>query len=123
MNIIFLRHKSVNDQLQVPMCLASSLKPTPVIDWLLTKNEKNVLGSIRTALTDKLSGLVRKPMSRITPQFLETLLSNEKFDSNESIDLKQVNIVLKLLIYLKYIIINLMTIQFLFYFSYIKKKL
>lgn len=91
----FLRYKSVNEQLQVPMCLAPTLNPTPVVEWLLTKNEKNVLASIRTILTEKLSGPVRKTVSRITPQLLETLLSNEKFDNKESIDLKQVNIILK----------------------------
>lgn len=76
------------------MCLASTLKPTPVVDWLITKNEKNVLASINTTLTEKLSGPVRKIMSRITPQHLETLLSNKKFDNKEFIDFKQVNIVL-----------------------------
>lgn len=73
------------------MCLAATLKPTPVVEWLLTKNEKNLLVSIRNALTEKCSEPVRKTMSRITPQLLETLLSNDKFDSKESIDLKQVN--------------------------------
>lgn len=71
------------------MCLAPTLKPTPVVDWLLTKNEKNLLASIRTTLTEKVS--VRKTMARITPQLLETLLSDEKFDSKDCIDLKQVN--------------------------------
>jgi len=85
------------------MCLASTLKPTPVVDWLLTKNEKNVLTSVRTALMEKLSGLNKKTMSRITPQHLETILSNQTFDSKESIDLKQVSIVLKLFIYFIFI--------------------
>lgn len=72
------------------MCLAPTLKPTPVVEWLLTKNEKNLLTSIRTTLTEKFSGPVRKTMSRITPQLLETLLSDEKFDHKETIDFKQV---------------------------------
>lgn len=85
------------------MCLAPTLKPTPVIEWLLTKNEKNLLSSIRTILIEKLSEPVRKTISRITPQFLETLLSNEKFDHKEFIDLKQVNIFL-ILMYMIFII-------------------
>lgn len=75
------------------MCLAPTLKPTPVVEWLLTKNEKNLLASIRTILTEKCSGPFRKTISRITPQLLETILSDEKFNSKENIDLKQVNII------------------------------
>lgn len=81
----------VSDQLQVPMCLAPTLKPTPVVEWLLTKNEKNLFSSIRTTLTEKLCGAIKKTTST-TPQFLESLLSDEKFDNKEYIDLKQVNI-------------------------------
>ncbi|XP_008180441.1 uncharacterized protein LOC100165621 isoform X2 [Acyrthosiphon pisum] len=84
-----LEHKSINDQLQVPMCLAPTLKPTPIVEWLLTKTEKNVLASIRTTLTEKCSGPIKKTISRITPQLLETLLDDEKFNSKESIDFKQ----------------------------------
>jgi len=74
------------------MCLAPTLKPTPIVEWLLTKNEKNLLASIRTTLTEKCSGPIKKTISRITPQILETLLDDEKFNSKESIDFKQVNI-------------------------------
>lgn len=88
------------------MCLAPTLKPTPLIEWLLTKNEKNLLTSIRTTLTEKLSGPVRKTVSRITPQFLETLLSDEKFDTKEFIDLKQVNMYKLNILILLYIPIN-----------------
>jgi hypothetical protein len=77
------------------MCLAPTLKPTPVVEWLLTKTEKNVLASIRTTLTEKCSGPIKKTISRITPQLLENLLDDEKFDSKESIDLKQVYIIIK----------------------------
>lgn len=73
------------------MCLAPTLKPTPVVEWLLTKNEKNLLASVRTTLIEKVS--VKKTMTRITPQLLETLLSDEKFNSKDLIDLKQVNII------------------------------
>ncbi|XP_025405852.1 sec1 family domain-containing protein 2-like isoform X2 [Sipha flava] len=83
------KYKEVNDQLEVPMCLAPTLKPTPVVEWLLTKNEKNVLANIRTVLTEKCSGPVRKTISRITPQLFETILSDEKFNNKENIDLKQ----------------------------------
>lgn len=75
------------------MCLAPTLKPTPVVEWLLTKTEKNVLASIRTTLTEKCSEPIKKTISRITPQLLETLLNDEKFNSKEYIDLKQVNII------------------------------
>lgn len=74
------------------MCLAPTLKPTPIVEWLLTKNEKNLLASIRTTLIEKFTGPVKKTMSRITPQLLESLLSDKIFDNKESIDLKQVNI-------------------------------
>ncbi|XP_015369952.1 PREDICTED: uncharacterized protein LOC107165997 isoform X1 [Diuraphis noxia] len=84
-----LKYKSIDDQLQVPMCLAPTLKPTPIVEWLLTKTEKNVLASIRTMLTEKCSGPIKKTISRITPQLLETLLDDEKFNSKEFIDLKQ----------------------------------
>ncbi|XP_022177744.1 uncharacterized protein LOC111038816 isoform X1 [Myzus persicae] len=84
-----LKYESINDQLQVPMCLAPTLKPTPVVEWLLTKTEKNVLASIRTTLTEKCSEPIKKTISRITPQLLETLLNDEKFNSKEYIDLKQ----------------------------------
>lgn len=84
-----LKCESINDQLQVPMCLAPTLKPTPVVEWLLTKTEKDLLISIRTILTEKCSGPIKKTISRITPQVLETLLEDEKFNSKESIDLKQ----------------------------------
>jgi len=75
------------------MCLASTLKPTQVVEWLLTKNEKNLLSSIRITLAEKFPGPIRKTMSRITPKLLENILSDEKFNSKESIDLKQVNTV------------------------------
>lgn len=75
------------------MCLAPTLKPSPMVEWLLTKNEKNVLASIRTTLNEKLPGPNRKTMSRITPQLLETILANKQFDGKESMDLKQVNII------------------------------
>jgi len=77
------------------MCLASTLKPTPVVEWLLTKTEKNLLASIRTTLTEKCSGPIKRTISRITPHLLETILDDEKFNSKESIDLKQVYIILK----------------------------
>lgn len=76
------------------MCLAPTLKPTPVVEWLLTKTEKNLLASLRMTLTAKFSGPAKKTMSRITPQLLETMLSDDKFDTKEFIDLKQVNYVL-----------------------------
>lgn len=82
------------------MCLAPTLKPTPIVEWLITKNEKNLLGCIRTTLIEKSTGPIRKTISRITPQFLESLLSDEKFDSKESIDLKQVNIIIYIFYYL-----------------------
>jgi len=72
------------------MCLAPTLKPTPIVEWLITKNEKNLLASIRTTLAEKNSGLIKKTISRTTPQLLETILSDEKFNSKESIDFKQV---------------------------------
>jgi len=73
------------------MCLAPTLKPTPIVEWLLTKTEKNLLASIRTTLTEKRSGSIKKTISRITPQLLETLLDDDKCNSKESIDFKQVN--------------------------------
>lgn len=75
------------------MCLAPTLKPTPVVEWLLRKTEKNLLASIRTILTKKCSGPLKKTISRITPQLLESLLDDEKFNNKESIDLKQVTII------------------------------
>lgn len=75
------------------MCLAPTLKPTPVVEWLLTKNEKKLMASIRTTLEEKKSGSIRKTISKITPQLLENILSDEHFDSKESIDFKQVNII------------------------------
>jgi len=75
------------------MCLAPTLKPTPIVEWLLTKTEKSLLASIRTSLTEKCSGSIKKTISRITPLLLETLLDDEKFNSKESIDFKQVNII------------------------------
>lgn len=83
------KYKSINEQLEVPMCLAPTLKPTPVVEWLLTKTEKNLLASIRTTLTEKCSGPIKRTISRITPHLLETILDDEKFNSKESIDLKQ----------------------------------
>ncbi|KAE9542889.1 hypothetical protein AGLY_002800 [Aphis glycines] len=83
------KYKSINEQLEVPMCLAPTLKPTPVVEWLLTKTEKNLLASIRTTLTEKCSGPIKRTISRITPHLLETILEDEKFNSKESIDLKQ----------------------------------
>ncbi|XP_050423428.1 sec1 family domain-containing protein 2-like isoform X2 [Adelges cooleyi] len=83
------KFKAANDQLQVPMCLAPTLKPTPVVEWLLLKSEKEILATIRSTLTEKISGSVRKVVSRVTPQLLESLLTDEKFDSKENIDFKQ----------------------------------
>ncbi|XP_050521778.1 sec1 family domain-containing protein 2-like isoform X1 [Daktulosphaira vitifoliae] len=82
--------KDINNQVQVPICLASIMKPTPIMEWLLTKNEKELLTCIRNFITEKTTvGPVRKVISRITPQFLESLLADETFESNENIDFKQ----------------------------------
>lgn len=72
------------------MCLAPTLKPTPIVEWLLTRNEKSLLANIRTTLAEKNSGSIIKTTSRTTPQLLETILLDKKFDSKESIDFKQV---------------------------------
>lgn len=100
------------------MCLAPTLKPTPVVEWLLTKNEKNLLASIRTTLTEKLSGSIRKTVSKITPQLLETILSNKQFDSREFMDLKQVNTIILQYIFL----IHLLTYNSINYFNYLLYK-